>query len=191
MRWGGGHPDLRSQLFIGPALPPGALRGWRRTSTSLSRSTTLRRVGVLGDLLARIVVARAGMLEQHTGVCDRARSLECAIAQLAHPSCRARPTSVVHRGIGEHRAHDPAPAFAPTLTPMSHPSAATMSNSAITATIRRHRSGWPSIPPGPHPAAVRRPEERVHVSGGQSRRLVAATAKVSCSNVWSAWSATA
>jgi hypothetical protein len=27
--------------------------------------------------------------------------------------------------------------------------------------------------------------------GGQSRRLVAATAKVNCSNVWSAWSATA
>jgi hypothetical protein len=32
--------------------------------------------------------------------------------------------------------------------------------------------------------------ERVHAGGGQSHRLVAATAKVSCSDGWSAWSAT-
>jgi hypothetical protein len=76
---------------------------------------------------------------------DRTRRHDRTIAELAVTGCSARPMPVGDWAIDGHAAHD-ALAPAATLALMRHPGVATMSNSAVTATIRRRRSGWPSIP---------------------------------------------
>jgi|SRR5450755_1194038 hypothetical protein len=88
------------------------------------------------------------MLEQQTGICERLRRLDRAIAELANPNTTAQPTSVVNRNVYGHGAHDPAPAPAKTLAPMQHPRTATMGNNTSTANMRRRPSCWPSFPPG-------------------------------------------
>src|SRR5512133_1467883 len=82
------------------------------------------------------------------------------------------------------RASKPAPLADPRAA-VANPDA----GPAGLALNMRGTSCWSSMPSEQRPAG-REPPKGIRVGGGQSRRRVAATATVGCSDGWSAWSAT-